>query len=439
MKRALALLLFLSPLLRAADPIPVSLKRAIEIATSPEGNAAIEISGEALKQAQSRSLENRAALLPDFEASVTGQNRTENLAALGIHIVTPIPAFSVPNFVPPFTTFDARASVTQSVFDLSSIKRYQASKLGVAAARSDTEAAAEQVAAQTARLYIAALKATADLDTAQANISLSEALLKQAASEKEAGAGTGIEITRARVQLANDRQRLLVAQNARRAAYLQLLRAMNLRLEAEIELTDKLQYTPVDAATLDAARRQALEVRPDLKAQQQREETARATAGAVKMQRLPSVAAFGDYGTIGNGLDSALPTRTYGIQLRVPVFDGGRRDAQRAESASQYRTEKVRTNDLKQQIDLDVRLALDELQSADNQVKVAQEGIDLSQNELAQARRRYQAGVTTSVEVTDAQTRLERARDNLNAALFTHNVARIDLAQALGRVRTTLQ
>ncbi len=439
MKRAIALILFLAPLLRAADPIPVSLKRAIDIATSPEGNASIQISSEALKQAHDRSLETRAALLPDFEASVTGENRTANLAALGIHIDVPIPGFAVPNFVPPFTTFDARASVTQSVFDLSSIKRHQASKLGVTAAKSDTEAAAEQVAAQTARCYVSALKATADLDAAQANISLSEALLNQASHEKDAGTGTGIEITRARVQLANDRQRLIVVQNARRAAYLQLLRAMNLRLDAEIELTDKLKYTPVDAATLDAARAQALAARPDLKAQQQREETARVTAGAVKMQRLPSVAAFGDYGSIGTGPDSATPTRTYGIQLRVPIFDGGRRDAQRAESASQYRAEAVRTNDLKQQIELDVRLALDELKSADDQVKVAQEGIDLSQNELAQARRRYDAGVTTSVEVTDAQTRLERARDNQTAAIFSYNVARIDLAQSLGRVRATLQ
>jgi len=82
-------------------------------------------------------------------------------------------------------------------------------------------------------------------------------------------------------------------------------------------------------------------------------------ASATKMERLPSVAAFGDYGAIGPGFDNALPTRTYGISLRVPVFDGGRRDARRAESASQYRSEKVRTNDLKEQIDLDVRLALD--------------------------------------------------------------------------------
>jgi len=125
--------------------------------------------------------------------------------------------------------------------------------------------------------------------------------------------------------------------------------------------------------------------------------------------------------------------------VRVPIFDGGRRDARRAESASQYRQEKARTEDLKEQVELDVRLALDALGSAEEQVKVAREGLELAGNELAQARRRYDAGVAGSLEVTDAQTRLERARDNQISALYQHSVARVDLAQAMGNVRSVLQ
>jgi outer membrane protein len=123
----------------------------------------------------------------------------------------------------------------------------------------------------------------------------------------------------------------------------------------------------------------------------------------------------------------------------VPLFDGGRRDARREESASQYRAETVRTNDLKEQIELDVRLAIDSLESADQEVKVAEEGLELANSELTQARRRYDAGVAVSVEVTDAQTRLERARDNRTDAIYAYNLARLDLAQAMGRVRSTVQ
>jgi outer membrane protein TolC len=204
-------------------------------------------------------------------------------------------------------------------------------------------------------------------------------------------------------------------------------------------LTDKLQYVPVSPVTMEQAKAQALKARPDLEAQQERESNARLSASATKMERLPTVAAFGDYGSSGTWIDNALPTRTIGISVRVPLFDGGRRDARRAESVSQYRAEKVKTNDLKEQIELDVRLALDALRSAEEQVKVAIEGLGLAENELAQARRRYDAGVAIGVEVTDAQSRLERARDNQNAALYNYNVGRIDLAQAMGAVRKSVE
>ncbi len=180
---------------------------------------------------------------------------------------------------------------------------------------------------------------------------------------------------------------------------------------------------------------QARKLRAELKAQKDREQSARFSYGSVKAERLPTLAASANYGSIGTELVGAQPTYDYGFSLRVPLFDGGRRDARRAESLSQYRQEQTRTHDLEQQVDLDVRLAFDSISSAATEVSTARDGVDLSDKELAQARRRYQAGVTNSIEVTDAQTRLDRARDNLINALYDYNVARIDLATATGRIQ----
>jgi len=423
----------------SAAPLELSLKRAVQLAVSPDGSARVRLAEESRKQAESRSTQAKAALLPDLSAGFNVQNLTRNLAAMGISVAVPIPGFRFPTFVGPFNTIDARVSATQSVFDISAIRRYQASKVVAASARSELRGSEEQVAAQVARAYLTAMRADADIEAATANLALSEAVVKQAENQKTAGSGTGIEITRARVQMANDKQRLLVSENARRAAGLQLLRAIGLRLDTELALTDKLQYLPVDTVTLDQAKAQAMKARPDLEAQEQRENGAKLSASATKLERLPSVAAFGDYGVSGSGFDAALPTRTVGISVRVPIFDGGRRDARRAESASQYRAEKVKTGDLKEQIELDVRLALDALRSADEQVKVAKEGLELAEAELTQARRRYEAGVAIGVEVTDGQSRLERARDNQTTALFNYNLARIDLAQAMGGVRKSVE
>jgi outer membrane protein TolC len=260
-------------------------------------------------------------------------------------------------------------------------------------------------------------------------------LLKLAQNQKTAGTGTGIEVTRAQVQLSNDRGRLIFATNDRRRTQLQLMKAMGLRLDAGLALSDKLAYQPVDPVPVQNALEKARAERPELKSQKEREQTAWLNYGAVKAERLPSLGAFADYGSIGPDIAGSRRTYTYGVTLKVPVFDGGRREARRAETLSQYRQEKLRTHDLEDQIELDVRLALNSLSSAANQVETAREGLSLADNELAQARRRYEAGVTNSIEVTDAQTRLIRARDNLIAPLFAHNLARIDLAAATGNIQ----
>jgi outer membrane protein TolC len=423
----------------AGATLQLSLKEAVNIALSPAGNARLQLAEELIQQARARSAQSRAALLPNIDGAVTQQSQTRNLAALGVRIQLPVPGFSFPTFVGPFNVFDARATASQSVFDLSAIRRYQASRAGISLAEAEKENARDQVRDLVARAYLAGLRAQASVEAEKANVELSEALLKLAASNKDAGTGTGIEVTRARVQLANQRQRLLVAQNELRRAHLQLLKALGLDLDAAVVLSDPLTYLPVAPVTPEQALQVALESRPDWKAQQKRQAAAALTAGAAKVERLPSVYVFGDYGSSGSSIDNSVPTRVIGFQVRIPVFDGGRRDARRAENYSLLRQESIRGHDLRAQIELEVRTALDGLQSATDQVQAAQEGLALATNESAQAERRYKAGVGSSIEVTDAQTRLERARNNMIVALFNYNLARIDLGSATGTIRQVIQ
>ncbi len=428
--------------LAQADPavegvLPLSLKRAVEIALASDGSPRIALAQETIKQAEARKAESRGAFLPDLESSVNDQRQTTNLRAFGFSFAIPIPGFSIPNIVGPFSVFDARATASQSVLDFSSIRRYQASKVNVTAAESDYDVTKNQISDQVARAYLTVLRSDAARETAQANVDLSQALLELAQRQKDAGTGTfGIEVVRAQVQLANDRQRLVVAENDRRRAGLNLLRAMGLTLNTTMEMTDKL--FPTSRRTWEPseeALETAIMTRPELKAQKIREQSAQLNYGAVKAERLPSVGASANYGTIGSGLHGIQPTYLYGVSIKVPLFDGGKRDARRTESLSQFRQEKTRTRDVREQVELDVRLAYDSVHSAEVEVNTAREGMQLSEQELAQAQRRYQAGVTNSIEVTDAQTRLDRARDNQIAALYDYNVARIDLATATGKIR----
>jgi outer membrane protein len=432
--RAAWILALTSAVASAQSPLPLSMKRAVEIALAPDGSTRVALAQESIQQAEQKVVQARSAFLPNLDASVQDRRQTSNLQAFGFHFSLPIPGFSLPTIVGPFSVLDTRAMAQYSLLNLSDIRNYQASKAALAAVKLDNETTRNQVSDDTAHAYLACLRADAVRDTARANVDLAQALLDLARRAQTAGTGTGIEVTRAEVQLANNRQLLIRAENERTRTVLQLLKVMGLHLDAPVELTDQLLYKPFDPASTEALLEQAHKVRPELKTQAQREEAARLGLNAVKSERLPTVGAFADYGAIGSDVIASRATYMYGVSLKVPVFDGGRRGARREEGFSQYRQEQIRTRDVGQQIELQVRVALEALRSAGAEVDAAREGQTLAENELAQARRRYEAGVGTSIEVTDAQTRLQRARDNQVAALYNYNVARLDLATATGTI-----
>ena len=423
----------------AAQPLPLSMKQAVDLALAPAGNARWRLAQEAAAQARARQGQARAALLPNIDASIAAQDFTRNLRAFGVRFDLPVPGFALKEVVGPFAFTDLRAAASQTVFDFSALRRYQASKAARSAAEAGRESARNQVTELVARAYLAALRAEAAVETARANVKLAEALARLAQSQKAAGTGTGIEITRAEVQLANERQRLLIAANDEERTRLQLVKAIGLKLDAEISLTDSLDYRVVEDVAAGEAVRLGQAQRMDLEAQRRREQSARLNYSSVKLERIPSVIAMADAGGIGLAGESLRATRTYGATLRIPLWDGGRRDERRAEALAELRAEQVRSEDMTKQVELEIRLAIDFERSAAEQTKVSEEGLRLAENELAQAQRRYEAGVATGLEVTDAQTRLARARENRIAALFNHNLARVELASAMGAVHKIIQ
>jgi outer membrane protein TolC len=420
----------------ASRPVlPLSLKQSVDIALSPHGNIRSQLTREMINQAGARSGQARAVLLPNLEASVKGQRQVRSLAAYGMQLNSSIPGLSFPETVGPYNTIDFRVTLSQQIFNLSAIRRFQAARKNLNAFEAEHERAGDQVAAETATAYLEALRSDADVTVARANTELSEALLQMARNKKEAGTGTGIDVTRAQVQLSNERQRLLAMENERRKAYFRLLKTMGMTYDIDLTLTETLGIPPMEEIKETQAVAVAFALRRDLKAQQLRGEGARLNYSAARADRIPALVGFSDYGAIGTTMDDAEPTWTVGLAVNVPLFEGGRRDARRAENRSLWHQEKLKQDDLKKKIELEIRLALADRQSSYEQVHVAEKGLDLAQHELAQARRRYQTGITGSLEVTDAQTRLARARDNRTMAFFNYNMARIKLARALGTIR----
>ncbi len=422
----------------SAEVLPLTLQKAVAVATAKDGNLRLQLVKESIAQAEARKRQARSAFLPQIDGAASAANQTRNLQAFGIQFPT-IPGLAFATFAGPFTVVDYRASASQSILDLASIQRYKAAKTLITVAELEAANATNLTVQQVARAYVLALRGEAGVDAAKANVELAAALVKLADSQKNAGTGTGIDVTRAGVQLANEEQRLLVARNDRERAHLELARAIGLDLAVSLELNDRVNDGTEPAPVLEEALQSALGGRQDLKAQQKRELVAALNGKSIAAERLPSLGAAGDYGVIGNGSDNMLPTRSIGVSLRVPIFDGGRRDARRAEVGVIERQERLRAADLTKQVQLEVRLSFNNLQSAREQIATARQGLALSENELAQAQRRFEAGVANSLELTDAQTRLARARDNHLAALYQFNLARIDLATATGSIQEAVR
>lgn len=413
-----------------AETRSLSLREAVALALSEQGNPQVRLADEAVEETRARAAEVRSGLMPQIDGSLTQRRQTINLAAQGLDFVQQILPSSL---VGPFSTFDARGEVSQTLFNWSLLERFRSAREAIRSVELAGQNTRDSVAAATATAFLTVLRDRARLETAVANRKLAQELLSLARHQKEAGTGIAVEVTRAEVKLSQQEQAYLAAAEAHSSSLLRLKRWLGMDLGDELMLTGNLE-APAEGGVLDeqTAVGRAMQHRSDLQAQVSRLETAQRTYSATKAERIPALVGFANYGTIGPGIDNSIPTWAAGVSLRIPIFDGGAMDARRGEDFMRVRQEQTLLEDLRQQVALQVRLALSSLRLARDQLVVAEQGKVLAERELEQAERRYRAGVAIGLEVTQAQTHLSEADESRISALFRYNLSRIQLSDSMG-------
>ena len=417
---------------RNPPELTLSLREAIQAAV--DNNVNVKLLKERIAAAQAQANTSFGALLPNISGYAGGRNQTVNLGAFGLPPDRLSGLGLRRSVTDPFEVYDARATLVQNIFSLSLIQRWRAAKSGIDVANLEAEVTKRDVMATVGLLYIEALRADEAVKAREADIELAQQLVKLAKDRKAAGIATGLDVTREEVQLENDRQRLLVAQNEEESARLNLIRTLGIDFEVRLVLTDELKFLPVARQSPEQALTIARGQRLELQAQEQRQRLATLSLSSVTSERIPSLSLAGDYGWIGLKPEDALATRSIGLNFSIPIFDGGQRESRISESRSRVRQESIRMKDVSDQITLEVRNALLTLESSTQQVAVAEKGLELALKELTFARDRFTAGLTTNIEVTNAQTSVARARDNQIEALFRFNASRINLARAKGEI-----
>ena len=412
------------------DAAALSFEQAIKLAI--ENNLSTLLAHERRNEARGNKQQSLAPLLPNVSGVTYQASLTENLVALGF---TPglIPGFNS-TFIGPFRNFDARVLLTQTIFDLSAIRNYQAGRAGVRVAELQEGLAREQVASGTGLIYLEALRSDASVVAAQANVELAQALLKLAQDQRNAGVATGVDVTRAQTRLAEQQVGLAQAQTSSEQARLNLQRVVGLPLGSSLTLTDQLRFTEEPLPAVETAVAQAGQNRREVQVAEEQNKVSRLERQAVKAEYLPSVEFRGDYGVSGiTPNTSDLPTRSVAVQVNVPIFNGGLTRGRVTAAASRQRQTELELSNIRGQVEEDVRLALTTLRTTAVQVRAADESVVLALRELEMARDRFKAGVGDNIEVVTAQTSLANARDAQVTALAQHNAARLNLAAALGR------
>jgi outer membrane protein len=420
-----------------AQPVTLTLSRAVAIAsdTAP-GVRLAELRRE---ESEARYRQARSELLPTLTGAATEVNRTFNLKAMGLSFPTApgFPAF--PDKVGPFSVFDARLNLRQTLFDPSGWVRTRAARQAVGATEADRTTAAEAAAQRAGAAYVRAARAEATRQARAQDLGLADSLLALARTQLQAGVSAAIDVTRAEAQRVAAAGQVQVAANQAEQAQIELARALAVDPSTRFSLAEALtpQTAAADVPTDEsAAVAQALQQRSDLQAELRRQRAARTLARSIRAEALPRLDVVANYGLSGREVSQAFPTREVGVQLSLPIVDGLRRESRLAEQEAVARESTVREADLRQQIAADVDAALLELRSGQDQQTVAAERLRLAEQELSQARERFHEGVAGNIEVINAQASLIRAEDAVIDARYATAVARLDLARAVGAARS---
>jgi outer membrane protein TolC len=407
--------------------MPLSLQDAIN--RGLRQNLGLLLSHADIGSARGQRWEQLSALLPHVTATPYADASKINLAELGL---TSFAGITLPSSVGPFSYFDARASVTQSLFDWKSINATRAAGQSLKSADSTFKDARDLVVLAVGYVYLQAIADEARIETAEAQVKTAKALYDQAADQIDAGTSPDIDGLRTKVEFQTRQQQLIQAKNDFAIQKLTVARVIGLAPGQEFDLTDKSPYQPFEDISIDEALKRAYASRSDYQAAMTDVRAAEFSRRAAADGYLPSLSFNADYGLAGSHPSTATSVADVRGTLSIPIFQGGSVHADVLQANARLEQSRERLENLRAQIDSEVRAAMLNLQSSAEQVNVARSNIDLAEETLTQSRDRFRAGVTDTVEVVQSQEAVASAHEQYISSLYNYNYAKISLVRALG-------
>ncbi len=420
-----------------AGPLPLSLDDAVSLGLERNVRLKFEHANQRTVRGYRGQIAN--ALLPDFRFRAASTAQELNLAAMGFNpskIGPLLSGFGVNpsslQTIVKVNTTSAQISLNQQLFNMPDFELFRAIKPEFKAVDLNVADSDEQLVQAVTTAYLKVLADQSNLDNAIAQEVAAKAVLEQATQLDVAGVGVRLDVLRAQVDYQQRQQAHVSADAQLDKDGIQLNRIMGLPAGQELDLTDDTPFSELGDLNLDQARQTAYTHRNDLLALQQSIIVASHEVKAVKYQRLPTLAVNGFYGVLGETTGLYHGVFTAEGSVKVPIFrEAGQRGEQETAEA-QLQQLRDQEDNLRGTIEAQIRTSLLDVNTASQLVRVAQSNADLSQQELADARERFTAGVTDNLEVVDAEAAVTGAQAQLVSALYQFNVAKVNLARSTG-------
>jgi outer membrane protein len=374
------------------SPQPLTLRQAEQraIANHPEiliAQYRAQAGSEGVRQA-------RSVYFPAIVGSVTGANAQSGsrIAAGGLNNPIILDRLS------------AGVSASQLVTDFGrTTDLVRSSRLHADALQQDASTGRADVLLRVDRTYFDALRSQAVLRVGQETVQARQLVVDQVTALASSGLKSGLDVSFANVNLAEAKLQLLQAQNDRQGAFANLSAALGSSQSPVYELADE-PLPPPPPGDADTVVAQALRDRPDVSAERYEHESAARFADAERALWFPTVAAVVVAGVTPYrqaGLNSQYSAA--GVNVTVPLTNGHLFAARRAEASFQALAEQQQVRDLENRVSRDVRLALLDAQTAFQRLDLTSQLLAHAAEALDLAASRYDLGLSSIVELTQAQ------------------------------------
>ena len=434
----------------APDSIRLSLEEAV--ATGLRVSDEIRMSGALADIAGAQLDLARASMLPQLRINSSYSRTFESARSNAVSAV-----FNQPN------TYTVNANFSQPLFQGGRLYATARAAGHLArAARLDAEEQRSLFTVQVQRAYLDALLAERFVELQESNLQLASSRLDQVVQFQNAGRAAQYDVLRARVERANIEPLTIQARNDREMAHLELKRLLNLPLDRPIVLTTTIDPTAAQAfvaAYLDTA---AVPDRPGLRAAQMLAESRRLAVTAARAEFLPTVTAvfqtgfqafppsgFGFPAQRGSLSEADCPAgspagrlcqnggwfedRSLGLQFSWPLFDGLRAKSAMELARAQTRIAELELRREQEQVAVEVARARAELRRSKAVFDARRQNASEANEAFRLASLRFNRGLSTQLEVSDAQLALLTAEGGEARAIFDLYLATAELARALGR------